>query len=277
MTTSQAMEKAAPEKALFKQKTEAEIKALSPSEKTKYLFSRFRFMLDEAGPRLKAMMPRGVEPDRMMRVTLAEISKTPKLLDCAVESLLSSVAISCRMGLEIGGPMGQCYLVPYKDKCELIIGYKGLVALARRSGEIKSIEARAVFEGDEFHYSYGVSPTLVHTPCGETDPEKLKYAYAIANFKDGGFQMEVMGKKEIEKIRDLALVKSYGKGPWKDHPAEMWKKTPLRRLAKMLPMQAEVATRLDVEEKVERGTLEDYDPVTGEVPMLEGEIAPPQQ
>jgi len=259
--------------------TEAQVKALSPNQRLGYQFGRFKDLVIARRDELASSMPKHVDADRILRVALTEIRKTPKLLECDIGNLLSAVAQSSSLGLEVGGPLGQCYLVPYKEKCELIIGYKGLIAMARRSGVIKTIEARAVYDGDQFQYAYGMQPDLTHTPCGETSPEKLTFAYAIAHFKDGGFQMEVMTRRQVERIRDMALVKSYGKGPWKDYEEEMWRKTVLRRLMKMLPLQAEVFDRIEVEEHIERGAVihDDggtFDALTGEVPAADvaGEV-----
>lgn len=261
----------------------AQIKALGPTERLDYNFKRFRAMVMMRKDELSASMPRHVDANRILRIALTEIRKTPKLLECDVASLLTSVATASSLGLEIGGPLGQAYLVPYGPKAELVLGYRGMLAMARRSGEIKSIEARPVFEGDAFSYSYGLTPSLVHTPSGETDPTKLRAAYAIAHFKDGGFQLEVMLANEIRKIRDVALAKNFNKGPWKDNESEMWRKTPLRRLMKMLPLSADIAERVDVEDKIERGlpvadAAGAYDSLTGEeIPEHAGELEGPKQ
>jgi recombination protein RecT len=250
--------------------SEAQVRALSPVEKMGYQFNRFKDLVLKRRDELAASMPKHVDADRILRIALTEIRKTPKLLDCDIGNLLGAVAQSASLGLEIGGPLGQAYLVPYKERCELIIGYKGLLSMARRSGTIKSIEARSVFKDDAFEYAYGMQPTLVHTPSGDTDPANLQAAYAIAHFKDGGFQMEVMLRNQIERIKTVAMAKSSGKGPWNDYEEEMWKKTVLRRLMKMLPLQAEIYDRMEVEEKIERGAvvhddLGTYDALTGEV------------
>lgn len=236
-------------------------------------------MINARAGELAKAMPKGIDDKRLLRIVMTELRKTPKLLECDAASLMGSIGQVAQLGLEVGGLLGHAYLIPYGRECQLIIGYKGLIELARRSGQIKSIEARAVFEGDDFHYSYGMNPTLTHTPKGETEPSKLTHAYAIAHFKDGGFQMEVMLKGQIEKIKAEALRKAGGrKTPWDTHEEEMWRKTPLRRLAKMLPLAAEAQRAIEAEETAERtGSVvrDDYgafDEVTGEVVEQKGAL-----
>lgn len=236
-------------------------------------------MINARSAEIAKAIPRGIDDKRLVRIVLTELRKNPKLLDCDAASLMGAIGQVAQLGLEVGGLMGQAYFVPYGKECQLILGYKGLVELARRSGQIKSIEARAVFAGDEFSYSYGMNPTLKHTPMGETDPAKLTHAYAIAHFKDGGFQMEVMLKGQIEKVKGEAIRKAGGrKTPWETHEEEMWRKTPLRKLAKMLPMSPEAHRIIEAEEVLERtGTVVrdevgPFDDVTGEVVEEKGAL-----
>ena len=250
--------------------------ALAPVQQK---FLTVQHMITARQGELAKAMPKGVDDKRLVRIVLTELRKTPKLLDCDAASLMGAIGQLAQLGLEVGGLLGHAYLIPYGREAQLVIGYKGLIELARRSGQIKSIEARAVFEGDDFTYSYGMSPTLSHTPKGETDPARLTHAYAIAHFKDGGFQMEVMLRGQIEKIKAEAIRKANGrKTPWETHEEEMWRKTPLRKLAKMLPLAAEAQRAIEAEEASERTgvvTRDDYgsfDDVTGEVVEQKGAL-----
>lgn len=103
----------------------------------------------------------------MMRLTLTEFSKNPKLQQCSSNSIFSSIIIASQLGLE-PGVNGQGYLVPYNGTCTFIPGWKGLVDLAQRGGR-SSVWTGAVYEGDEFDYMLGDSPYCRHKPCGEFD------------------------------------------------------------------------------------------------------------
>lgn len=141
--------------------------------------------------------------------------------------------------------LGRAYILPYGNKnyrtgqkeATLIIGYKGMIDLARRSGQIRDISARAVHDGDEFTYSYGLNEDLRHVPCAK--PGKLTHVYMIANFKDGGHYFQVMNADEIEAAAKRSP--SYGKAvsPWKSDYEAMAKKTVIRRAFPYLPVSVE--------------------------------------
>lgn len=200
------------------------------------------------------VLPRHVDPDRFARVVVASLSRTPALLQCSPESVMLSVAQAAQLGLEPTGTLGSAYLVPYKGHCQLIIGYRGLIDLARRSGQIESLEAHVVREGDRFECSFGLEPQLRHEPDWDSEGE-LRFVYAIARLKGGAVQYEVMSRAQIEKVRKGSP--SGNRGPWVDHFEEMARKTVVRRLAKYLPLNVELASALDHEERVDSGaTLE---------------------
>lgn len=92
------------------------------------------------------------------------VSRNPSLLKCTQASFLESMVRAAELGLRFAGAGGEAYLVPYRSCCTLIIGYRGLCILARRTGMIMRIEARVVHEKDVFEVGYGTGQTLVHRP-----------------------------------------------------------------------------------------------------------------
>jgi recombination protein RecT len=166
------------------------------------------------------------------------------------------------------GVLGHGYILPYKKTAVFIPGYKGLLDLARRSGEISWVQAHVVYENDEFHYTYGADPTITHVPArikGE-EPGPMTAAYGIAKFKSGEVQFEVMHKDEIEAIRKRS--RAANDGPWVTDYDEMARKTVIRRLCKFLPMNPEYQLMVARDEYAEAGVLGKYidvDPETGEV------------
>lgn len=196
-----------------------------------------------ATSKLTQLVPRGIDAGRLMRMALMSISKTPKLQDCTPESLFMAVCDAAALGLDCGGSLGSAYLVPYGQKCTLVVGYRGMVQLCRQSGEIATVEARVVHAGDEFNYEFGILPVFRHRPGGTNDPKDITHAWAMAKFKDKNYQLEVMSREEIEKIRTRS--KAANGGPWITDYAEMCKKTVVRRLCKMLPMAPEAVEAIE--------------------------------
>lgn len=167
-----------------------------------------------------------------------------------------------QLGLEPGGALGHAYLLPFENRkkgiteVQFIVGYRGMLDLARRSGQIISIEARAVYAADRFHVALGLNPDLTHEPDWEAaDRGPLRFVYAVAKLKDGGTQFEVMSRAEIERVRSQS--KAGQNGPWVTHFDEMAKKTVIRRLFKYLPVSIELATAVGLDEQSEAGQPQD--------------------
>lgn len=222
--------------------------------------------LKRMGPEIEKALPSHMNPDRMARIALTTIRTNPLLLQCSIPSLLGAVMQAAQLGLE-PGLIGHCYLVPFNNKkkgpdgkeywerdVQFIVGYKGMIDLARRSGNIESIYAHTVYEADEFDYELGLHPKLHHKPATGRRGE-MKYVYAVAHFKDGGYQFEVMDKEEIEKRR--ARSKASKNGPWVTDYEEMAKKTVIRHMWKYLPISIETQQQATQDEVVRKDVTSD--------------------
>ncbi|EBW2564937.1 recombination protein RecT [Salmonella enterica] len=224
---------------------------------------------------LAAALPRHMTAERMIRIATTEIRKVPALGDCDTMSFVSAIVQCSQLGLEPGGALGHAYLLPFGNKNEksgkknvqLIIGYRGMIDLARRSGQIASLSARVVREGDDFSFEFGLEEKLVHRP-GENEDAQVTHVYAVARLKDGGTQFEVMTRKQIELVR--AQSKAGNNGPWVTHWEEMAKKTAIRRLFKYLPVSIEIQRAVSMDEK-ETLTIDPADAsvITGEYSVVE--------
>jgi recombination protein RecT len=210
-----------------------------------------RALLERAKPQIALALPRHLSADRMLRIAMTSVRRTPALLHCNPQSLLGAVVQAAQLGLEPDGVLGHAYLIPFKDEVQLIVGYKGLIDLARRSGQLSTIFARVVRARDSFEFAYGLSERLEHIPSGEPDPGELVAVYAVARLKDGGQQFEVLTRREVEAVRKRS--RAAGSGPWVTDYEEMAKKTVLRRLCKMLPASVELARAVALDERADLG------------------------
>ncbi|MFM7009271.1 MAG: recombination protein RecT [Betaproteobacteria bacterium] len=213
-------------------------------------------------PKVKEQMalalPRHMTADRLARIALTEVRKNPMLASCDQASFLGAIMQCAALGLEPGGALGHAYMIPFRNnkkqivEVQFIVGYRGMIDLARRSGQILSIEARTVYEQDHFHIRYGLESTLEHTPnLDVSDRGKLRYVYAVAKLKDGGVQFDCMGMSEVESIR--AQSRAATNGPWVSHFEEMAKKTVIRRLFKYLPVSIEMQRAVGLDEQADMG------------------------
>lgn len=206
--------------------------------------------LEQRRESLAQIVPKHLSVDRLLKVALNSVSKNPALQKCSMVSVLQCVATCAELGLEPGGATGGAYLVPYKDACTLIIGYRGYVDLMRRSGQLSTVKALVVHERDKFRYSEGLETTLEHEPCLDGDPGPLRFVYCVLRLKDGGVQVEVMSKARIDAIKTEAIKKAWKPelSPWTNHYEEMARKTVIRRAAKLAPLSAEVVRAIEAEE-----------------------------
>ncbi len=207
-------------------------------------------LINERAGSLASVATKHLTPEKLLKMIGVAMTRVKGLGQCTPISVLEAAMTCSELGLS-PGVLGEAYLIPYKNVCTLIIGYRGLMKLARRSGEIRTIQAEVVREGDEFHWRLGVDPTLVHIPKSDTDAP-MTHAWALAKFNDGSFQFTVMRATEVEKIRSRSMAGN--NGPWKTDTAEMWKKTALRRLCKMLPLTAEVSMAVQQTDETEFNT-----------------------
>ena len=222
--------------------------------------TKLRDMLESMKGEIAKALPSHIKPERMLRVAATAIQRTPKLLECSEISVVKAIVEASQLGLEPDGVLGQAYLVPYGKECQLIPGYRGLINLARRSGEIKDVMAEIVYEKDEFDYQKGTEPKLVHKPSRDADPGPMIGAYAIAFFRDGGNHYEFMFKGQIDAIRRRS--KAANNGPWVTDYEEMAKKTVTKRLCKWLPMSVELAHAMSLEAAADRREY-DFDVTSG--------------
>lgn len=202
--------------------------------------------LEAMRPTFARLLPEKVSAEKLIKVALNCVSRTPALVRCDMLSVAQCVATCAELGLMPGGALGGAYLVPYGQTCTLVIGYRGFVELMRRSGELEAIDARVVHERDEFRWREGLVRELVHVPCLEVDPGPMKLVYCILRFRGGATQVEVMSRAQVDAIR--ARSRASGSGPWVTDYEEMAKKTVVRRAAKLAPMSSELARAIEAEE-----------------------------
>ncbi len=206
----------------------------------------FRDVLEANWGRIASVMPKHASPERLFQIALSAYNTTPHLKECSPGSVLSCVMKCAALGMEpsaVDG-LGRAYILPYKNgktgryEAQLILGYKGMIDLARRSGQLVDISARVVREGDEFEYAFGLEERLRHVPSTEPPAgRQVTHVYMVAHFRDGGHYFEVMSREEVEAVRRRS--KSPDKGPWATDWEAMAKKTVVRRAFPFMPVSVE--------------------------------------
>lgn len=219
--------------------------------------------------------------DRLLRVVQTQLRSDAKLASAEPRSILGAVMQCAEMGL-IPGFMGQAYIttIPkvggatYQHEAQLVVGYRGMIALAMRSGGIKSISSRIVtdveIEKNLFQLYYeGERDVLLHQPILFGEKGRPVLVYCLIRFDDGSFHVEPMSEDEVLTIKSRALVNwnSPGESAWVTNEMEMWRKTPIRRAMKYLNISVDVFEKaIQLEDKLVTGKSQELHRVYGDVP-----------
>ena len=237
------------------------------------------YLLNQKKNELAKMLPKTLSIERLLKVAQIAATTTPALAKCDVPSLVGAIGQCAQMGLEPNTVLGHAYLVPFNVKrkdangnerwvnsVQVIIGYKGLIDLARRSGQIVSIAAHEVCENDHFELVYGLDEKLNHTPAMGERGNVVGF-YAVAKLRDGGYSFEFMSLHQVLEI--MKATQSKGKyGPWLDHFTEMGRKTVIRRLAKYLPLSIEFQTAVALDSMAEGDKDQHTDSLDGDFSLV---------
>ena len=212
-----------------------------------------KFIKDRSAEFAK-VLPGHLSAERMIRLALSAIRTTPHLHECSIQSVAISMMACSALGLEPNTPVGHAYLIPYRCniakrgepkryewRCQLIVGYRGMIELFYRSGAVESVQAFPVFDGDKFEVSYGLNPDLVHVPSNDPNrwnPKKLTHTYVVVRLKDSKTPLwAVMDRQQIELHRQRSMAKN--SGPWVTDYIAMALKTVVRYVSKWVPFSVE--------------------------------------
>lgn len=209
---------------------------------------------------IKKALPSVITGERFTRMVLTTLSSNPQLQQCTPKSFLGAMMQAAQLGLEPNTPLGQAYLIPYKNKgileCQFQLGYKGLIDLVYRSGEVTIVQAHVVHENDSFEYELGLDPTLKHTPAKANRGNPVYY-YAIFKTKSGGYGFNVMSIEDVQNhARKYSQSFSSSFSPWAKSFDEMAKKTVLKQCLKYAPIKTDFVRALSTDETI-KSTLSD--------------------
>lgn len=246
---------------------------MNPANKAPVTLQQY---IEKMRPGIAAALPSVLTPERFTRMVLSAVSSNPTLASTTPPSFLGAMMTAAQLGLEPNTPLGQAYLIPFRNnkkgvmECQFQLGYKGLIDLAYRSGQISSIQAQVVYENDDFEYSFGLEPTLKHVPA-KSDRGAPAFVYAVFRTKDGGFGFEVMSMDDV-RAHARRYSKAYSSGPWQTNFEEMAKKTVLKRVLKYAPLKSDFLRGVAQDETVKLDLAADMYEVPAEEEEYDVEI-----
>jgi len=197
-----------------------------------------------------------ITPSQFKNIVINEVKKSEQMQQAFLHnpaSLFASILLCAELGLNPSADVGEFYFLPFGKKITPILGYKGVINLILRSGEISKIWSEIVYEDDDFEYELGLEPKLTHIPNLERDNKNIKYVYAVAKLTNGELMFKVMSKKEIMEIVQMSKYPNQLYGSNKDPQGWMYKKTVIKQLSKTLPKDYYGKRGISVDDKVEGG------------------------
>lgn len=249
-------------------------KASSTQIKSKKAPSTIKDYINLYSKEIAKALPSVLTPERFSRMAMTAITKTPKLAECSPQSFIGSLLTAAQLGLEPNTPLGQAYLIPFYNgkkrtyECQFQVGYKGMIDLCNRSGEIKNIEAHIVYENDEFEFEYGLDSKLKHKPC-MSDKGAPVWVYALYRLNNGGYGFEVMSVDDC-MAHGEKYSKAFNNSPWQTNPEEMMKKTVLKKVLKYAPVRSDFVKGAVADETIQTADFGDTE--DGEINVIPVEV-----
>lgn len=236
-------------------------------------------LLKRMHTQIEKALPSVITPERFTRIALTAYSRDEKLQECTAESFLGSMMQAAQLGVEPNTPLGQAYLIPYRNKgvmeVQFQLGYRGMIDLAYRSGEVQNIQAHEVYENDTFEYELGLEPKLRHIPALKDRGNVILY-YAVFKLTNGGVGFEVMSKEDVEAFAKKKS-KTYGTGPWQSDFDAMAKKTLVKRLLKFAPLKSDFVRAVTTDETIKSGISENMADLPDETVTIDAETTIPTE
>ncbi len=236
-------------------------------------------LLKRMHAQIEKALPSVITPERFTRIALTAYSRNEKLQECTAESFLGSMMQAAQLGVEPNTPLGQAYLIPYRNRgvmeVQFQLGYRGMIDLAYRSGEVQNIQAHEVYENDTFEYELGLEPKLRHVPALKDRGDVILY-YAVFKLTNGGVGFEVMSKEDVEAFAKKKS-KTYGTGPWQSDFDAMAKKTLVKRLLKFAPLKSDFVRAVTADETIKSGISENMTDLPDETVTIDVETTAPTE
>lgn len=218
-------------------------------------------LITQMTPAIEKALPSVITPERFTRMVFTAISANPELANCSPQSFLGAMMQCAQLGVEPNSALQEAWLIPYRNhgklECQFQLGYKGLIDLAYRSGEVESIQAQVVYDNDKFEYEYGLEPKLVHVPA-KKDRGAACMVYAIFRTKSGGYGFEVMSLDDCKKHAQK-YSQSYGSSysPWTRNFEEMCLKTVLKKCLRYAPLRSDFVKAIVQDETIKTEISDD--------------------
>ena len=180
-----------------------------------------------------------------VHIAITNAPQREKILACGGDTILQAVIDMAYLDLSPNKATGECYLIPYSGVATLMIGYKGFKKLILNTGKVSTLESVLVYDCEKFvptrddtgpHWEHEIDVDVQ----GQYD--RIVACYCWASMRGGGPPMfELANRAQLDKIKNVS--KSSGSPAYKQWLGEMYRKAPLRRLAKWMDLNADASAQ----------------------------------
>lgn len=203
-----------------------------------------------AKPNLIARLPKSIDKERFILGILTAIQKSKanapagkSLADCDPNSVLLAAYDAAEVGCSLSPALQLGWLIPYGKEAVFQPSYRFFIQKAYETGEVKTFYAEVVYAGDKFERQFAPKRNLFHAPGdGERTLKARIGAYALIEFADGTIDWEYLNNEQIDRHRKHSKQPNSMK--WVDFWEEGWRITPIRVLAKRLPLKSRAVEEL---------------------------------
>jgi recombination protein RecT len=198
---------------------------------------------------LQKLLGKSLTVEQFKTAALTYLRLDPKLVECNPYSIVGGLRLGAQLGLSLG-PLGHFYLAPHAGEAVFVLGYRGMVELAYRSGKIRRLSAHVVRDGDHFDFRLGTRAVLDHVPSGPPGERAWEAVYAVAETTNGGKPFEVLYPEDVEARRKRSALGKTNRGPWQSDTEAMWRKSAVRQLQRWLPQTPAMAQASEQDETI---------------------------
>lgn len=216
--------------------------------------SAFNKLMDRHKGALEKALAKHLPAERLIRVASNALHRNPALQNCTMPSIINSVVLCGVMGLEPNTPLQHAYLIPYGKECTFQPGYRGLMAIARRTAGVKRWRAEIVCPEDQYEIEFGMNERLIHRLGDNREENNWVRAYSFLLDESGDPYFIDMSRKQVLDVRDkysIAWQQKPDNSPWRKAEGEMVKKTVIKRHCKTLDLSIEIATASAMDDQAE--------------------------
>ena len=206
---------------------------------------------------LVSLLPKGVDPEYFINSLIQALADSPYFRRSNLESARDKEAViracvGCAQHGMTPAANNYCYFSSRSGIMEFLLGYKGLIELARKANPGLQIDSGVVREGDEFSYTYGANSSFTLSPNSEPNAP-ITHAYVELFLPNNTTRFVVITKDQIEKRKACSHGSNDPSSPWKRFEREMWIKSAVREALKFV--STEPRTESGVSEEIQ-GALE---------------------